>query len=109
MKSEEAVERLAALAQAGRLAIFRSLVVAGPAGRCPGELQAQLDITPSVLSFHLKALRQSGLVQVRQDGRYLSYSADFATMNALVGYLTENCCAEGGEACAPGGIACATS
>ena len=51
----------------------------------------------------------SGLVQVRQDGRYLYYSADFATMNALVGYLTENCCAEGGEACAPGGIACATS
>ncbi|ULQ48112.1 metalloregulator ArsR/SmtB family transcription factor [Flagellatimonas centrodinii] len=109
MESEIAVERLSALAQQGRLAIFRALVVAGPTGRCPSDLQEQLTITPSVLSFHLKALRQAGLVQVRQDGRHLYYSADFAAMNALIAYLTENCCAEDPGCCAPPERACVTS
>lgn len=100
------VVQLAALAQEARLRLFRRLVVAGPAGRCPSELQAEFGITPSVLSFHLKALRQAGLVQVRQDGRHLYYSADFAAMNGLIGFLTDNCCAD--SACSPD-TACETS
>lgn len=100
IEATDIVAQLAALAQAARLAIFRRLVVAGPAGRCPSELQADLALTPSVLSFHLKELKHAGLVQVRPDGRYLYYSADFAAMNRLVGFLTENCCADGAaDAC----------
>lgn len=109
MESTTAVDQLSALAQTARLAIFRRLVVAGPAGHCPSELQANLGLTPSVLSFHLKELKNAGLVQVRQDGRHLYYSADFAAMNALVGFLTENCCADalGATCCEP--PACTTS
>lgn len=109
MESDAAVTCLSALAQQGRLAIFRALVVAGPAGRCPSDLQRQLAITPSVLSFHLKALRHAGLVRVRQDGRHLYYSADFAAMNTLIAYLTENCCADDPGCCAPPELACVTS
>lgn len=98
MEESIIVPQLAALAQAARLRLFRRLVVAGPRGRCPSELQAEFDLTPSVLSFHLKALRQAGLIQVRQDGRHLYYSADFAAMQALVGFLTKNCCADGSDA-----------
>ena len=109
MESERIVSQLAALAQGARLRIFRRLVVAGPEGRCPSDLQGELGLTPSVLSFHLKELKQAGLLQVRQDGRHLYYSADFAAMNALVGFLTENCCADvqGAICCEP--APCATS
>lgn len=94
MKTINPVTQLAALAQDSRLAIFRRLVVAGPAGMCPSELQAELTLTPSVLSFHLKELRHAELLRVRQDGRRLFYSVDFDAMQALMAYLTENCCAE---------------
>nr|WP_029888856.1 metalloregulator ArsR/SmtB family transcription factor [Polycyclovorans algicola] len=109
MESSSAVQQLSALAQAARLAIFRRLVVAGPAGLCPSELQAELALTPSVLSFHLKELKTAGLLTVRPDGRHLYYAADFAAMTGLIAYLTENCCADStADACcetAP----CATS
>lgn len=101
MEMNEAVNCLDALAQPTRLALFRRLVRAGPEGLCPTDLQRELEVTPSVLSFHLKAMRHAGLVQVRQAGRQLFYSADFAVMNALLGYLTENCCEQSGSALAP--------
>jgi len=95
MESARIVQQLSALAQGARLAIFRRLVQAGPQGLCPSDLQTELALTPSVLSFHLKELKTAGLITVRPDGRYLYYSADFVAMNGLVDYLTENCCADG--------------
>lgn len=109
MESSQIVSQLSALAQGARLAIFRRLVTAGPQGLCPSDLQSHLSLTPSVLSFHLKELKTAGLVTVRPEGRHLFYSADFAAMNALMAYLTENCCADGAAdpCCEP--TSCATS
>ncbi len=90
-----AVKALAALAQAQRLRAFRALVVAGPEGLTPGVMAGQLDVAPSALSFHLKELAHSGLVSSEARGRNLIYRADFAQMNALLGYLTEHCCTGG--------------
>lgn len=97
MEHLTAVNSLAALAQSARLAVFRRLVRAGPDGLCPSQLQAALGLTPSVLSFHLKALHSTGLVSVRQAGRNLYYAADFRAMNDLLAYLGENCCADAPE------------
>ena len=97
----QAVAALAALAQETRLAIHRLLVEAGPEGLPAGRIGEKLDLPPATLSFHLAQLARTGLVRGRQDGRFVIYSADFESMNALVGYLTENCC--GGRACAPSG------
>lgn len=97
MKITTAVGRLAALAQDSRLAVFRLLVQAGPAGLCVGDIGARLRIAPPTLSFHLKALAQAGLVGSRQEGRFVFYAPDIEAMNALVDYLTENCC--GGQSC----------
>ena len=87
------VDRLAALAQPHRLAVYRQLVVAGPAGRLPGEIAAELGIPASSLSFHLAHLKRAGLVAATRQGRSLRYATDFAAMRALVDFLTENCCA----------------
>lgn len=87
-----AVRALAALAQAQRLRAFRALVVAGPAGLTPGNMAEQLGVAPSALSFHLKELAHSGLVNTEARGRNLIYRASFAHMSALLGYLTEHCC-----------------
>jgi ArsR family transcriptional regulator len=104
MKAALAVTRLAALAQESRLAIFRALVQAGPEGLCVGDIGAELEVAPATLSFHLKELANARLIKPRQASRFIYYAADFGAMNALLGYLTENCC--GGEpcdvACAPG-------
>jgi ArsR family transcriptional regulator len=99
METSEAIEALSALAQASRLAIYRLLVERGPEGLPAGAIGEKLDLPPATLSFHLAHLARAGLVQPRQDGRFVIYSADFANMNALVGYLTDNCC--GGQSCAP--------
>jgi DNA-binding transcriptional ArsR family regulator len=93
-----AVKSLAALAQAQRLRAFRALVVAGPEGLTPGVIAEQLGMTPSALSFHLKELSQAGLVSSEARGRHLIYRAEFSRMNALLVYLTEQCCQ--GESCA---------
>lgn len=90
-------DRLAALAQPHRLAVYRLLVVAGPQGRIAGDIAAELDLPPSSLSFHLAHLRRAGLVRAEQQGRLRCYAADFAAMHALVDFLTENCCQ--GAAC----------
>lgn len=99
METKQAVLALAALAQESRLAIFRSLVQAGPAGLAAGRISELTGIPPSSLSFHLKELSHAGLADSRQAGRFVIYTAAFDTMNALLGFLTENCC--GGNPCSP--------
>lgn len=94
----QALRALAALAQVQRLRAFRALVVAGPEGLTPGFLGEQLGVSPSALSFHLKELAHADLVSIEPQGRHLIYRAQFDRMNALLGYLTEHCCA--GEPCA---------
>jgi DNA-binding transcriptional ArsR family regulator len=86
------VDALAALAQESRLALFRLLVKRGPEGYTPGEIGERLGIPPPTLSFHLKSLSAAGLVDVRRDGRFLFYSANFAQMDGIVGFLTDHCC-----------------
>lgn len=92
MTELDAIKALAALAQATRLAIFRALVVAGPQGLRPGDLAVRLEVPASSLSFHLKELLQAELIDQQRDGKYLIYSANFDRMNALLGYLGDNCC-----------------
>jgi len=102
MKAKDAVDALAALAQDTRLAVYRLLVQQGPTGLAAGEIASRLDIAPATLSFHLKELTHAGLATSRQEGRFIYYAANFAAMNALVAFLTENCCAgDGGPACGP--------
>lgn len=93
----QAVQSLSALAQESRLSIFRLLVQAGPEGMAAGSIGEKLDLPPATLSFHLAGLTRAGIARSRQEGRFVIYSADFESMNRLVGYLTENCC--GGGAC----------
>jgi ArsR family transcriptional regulator, arsenate/arsenite/antimonite-responsive transcriptional repressor len=89
----EALKALAALAQAQRLRVYRALVQAGGAGLTPGALAVMLDLPASSLSFHLKELVNAQLSHAEQQGRSLIYRADFSHMQALLGFLTENCCA----------------
>lgn len=90
--SADVIAALAALAQEHRLAAFRLLVEAGPDGVSAGDLADRLAIPRSSLSFHLNQMMQAGLIVQRRESRSLIYSADFAAMAALVGFLTENCC-----------------
>jgi DNA-binding transcriptional ArsR family regulator len=106
MEETQAIRSLAALAQSVRLRVFRALVVAGPDGCTPGELGEALAVPAATLSFHLKELANAELVSQQRDGRNLIYRANFAGMNALVEYLTENCCE--GAACAVPAAACRT-
>jgi ArsR family transcriptional regulator len=101
MKSVEAVQSLAALASEARLAIFRLLVRRGPEGYTPSELIGRLDIPAPTLSFHLKELATTELVVSRREGRNLFYSPNFTRMQALISFLTENCCSLAGEGCGP--------
>ena len=97
MESKSAVEALAALAQASRLQVYRLLVQAGPVGLPASEVAERLAIPANTLSFHFKALSHAHLVHARQSGRFIYYSANYQQMNALLGFLTENCC--GGQSC----------
>ena len=92
MESNTVVKALAALAQASRLEIFRALVVAGEAGLTPGALSEALGVAPNTLSFHLKELAHADLVTQERIGRNLIYRAQFDRMNAVLSYLTQNCC-----------------
>jgi DNA-binding transcriptional ArsR family regulator len=103
MEKSDAVAALAALAQDNRLDVFRLLVRAGPEGMPAGEIATALEIAPNTLTFHFDRLRGAGLVTVRRDGRSMIYAARFEAMNALLAYLTENCCAGAPETCAPAG------
>src|SRR5215470_12425616 len=104
MEKSDVVAALAALAQDNRLDVYRLLVQAGPDGMPAGHVAAALGLPPNTLSFHFDRLRTAGLVSVRREGRSLIYAARFDTMNALLGYLTENCCQGAPELCAP--LAC---
>lgn len=105
MDTKASIAALAALAQESRLAVFRLLVQAGPAGLAASRIAEHLDIPSSSLSFHLKELSHAGLLSSRQDGRFVIYAANIATMNGLIGFLTENCC--GGLPCdVAGGPGC---
>jgi ArsR family transcriptional regulator, arsenate/arsenite/antimonite-responsive transcriptional repressor len=99
MQAEIVIRALGALAQEHRLAAFRALVQAGEGGLSAGALADALQLPNSSLSFHLAQLTNAGLIRQQRQGRSLIYSADYAAMNGLMGYLTENCCA--GAACAP--------
>lgn len=98
MKTTTAVHALSALAHEQRLRVFRLLVKAGPAGLPAGRIGARLRSAPSSLSFHLKELNNAGLVTSRQDGRFVIYAANFTAMDALVSFLSKNCCED--SACA---------
>lgn len=99
MEMKAAIDALSALAHETRLNVFRLLVEAGPDGMSAGRIGEKLGLAPATLSFHLAGLARAGVAKSRSEGRFVIYSADFQAMNALVGYLTENCC--GGRACAP--------
>jgi ArsR family transcriptional regulator len=101
METSDAVSALNALAQEHRLAVFRLLVQAGPNGLPAGQVAEVLDLAPNTLTFHFDRLRGAGLVTVRRDGRSMIYAAQFDTMNALLAFLTENCCQGAPEKCAP--------
>ena len=98
MEEQDVIKALASLAQPLRLQVFRALVVTGSAGMTPGTMQEALGVPAATLSFHLKELVNAGLVSQERAGRHLIYRAAYAQMNALLAYLTENCCQ--GESCA---------
>ena len=101
MEMNDAISALTALGHAKRLAIFRLLVVAGPNGRMAGDIGQALDLPGATLSFHLKELMHAGLITAEPQGRFICYRAEFAAMNGLIGYLTENCCADDPTAACP--------
>jgi DNA-binding transcriptional ArsR family regulator len=104
MDSATAVMALGALAQETRLQAFRLLVQAGPEGRSAGALAEALGVPPTTLSFHLSQLLRANLATQRRLGRQQFYAADYASMNGLLEFLTENCCGRGaacGPACDP--------
>ncbi len=106
MEEQDVVRALGALAQASRLQVFRSLVVAGPPGLTPGALAEWLKLPAATLSFQLKELANAGLVSQQRSGRHLIYRAEFGRMNELLAYLTDHCCQ--GQAClAPGAVSAA--
>lgn len=104
MDTDQTLAALRALAHESRLAAFRHLVQAGPEGLAVGELRDKLELPPATLTAHLNVLRGAGLVADTREGRVIRVRADYARMDALVGYLTENCCQ--GAACAPAAGRC---
>ena len=103
MKTNDAIQSLAALAQATRLDIYRLLVQKGPDGLAATAIAEKLGLPNATLSFHIKGLTQAGLASARQEGRFIYYAANYPAMNALVDFLTENCCGGGdcGVVCEP--------
>jgi ArsR family transcriptional regulator, arsenate/arsenite/antimonite-responsive transcriptional repressor len=99
MRTPAVIEALDALAHEHRLAIYRLLVQRGPDGLPAGTIGERVGLVPSSLTFHLQNLQRGGLITQRRESRQLFYSADFAVMNGLVGYLTENCCGNSEAAC----------
>lgn len=101
MKPAQVVKALSALAQPTRLAVYRLLVARGPEGMVAGEVAVKLKVSPATLSFHFKTLSHAGLIESRHEGRFIYYEANFAVMNGMVAYLTENCCGGNPDACKP--------
>ncbi|MCE1183730.1 MAG: metalloregulator ArsR/SmtB family transcription factor [Rhodocyclales bacterium] len=107
MEIKSATELLAALGHESRLAIFRLLVEAGPNGVVVGEIGDALALPPATLSFHLNHLSRVGLIASQREGRFIRYSAAYATMDDLIAFLTHNCCQ--GASCLPKSSACASN
>ena len=103
METHNAVAALAALAQDNRLEMFRLLVRAGPQGMAAGDVAEKLGLAPNTLTFHFDRLRFAGLITVRRNGRSMIYAAQYAAMNDLVSFLTENCC-QGAQECLPAAV-----
>src|ERR1700685_3556261 len=99
MKTPDVIDALGALAHEHRLAIFRLLVERGPAGLPAGKIAERVGLVPSSLTFHLQSLQRARIIAQRRESRQLIYSTDFSAMTALVGYLTENCCADSAAEC----------
>ncbi len=102
MEKPDAIAALAALAQESRLDVFRLLVQAGTEGLPAGQIAERLGMPPNSLSFHLNQLRHAGLVTFRRESRSLIYAAEYAAMNDLLAYLTENCCQGDATSCGVG-------
>lgn len=100
MNTEQTISALSALAHEHRLRIYRLLVERGPEGLAAGAIAERIGLVPSSLTFHVQALQRAGLITQRRASRQIFYVAEFSAMNALVGYLTENCCGEA-STCAP--------
>ena len=109
MEKKDALIALAALAQESRLDIYRLLVQAGSDGLAVGQIGEQLGLPSATLAFHLKELKNARLATFTRNGRSLIYVAVYPTMNALLEYLTENCCQGNPAACGVGGYACTPS
>ncbi len=99
MEEKDVIRALAALAHELRLQVFRALVVVGPQGITPGTMTEHLGVPAATLSFHLKELMNAGLVSQERQGRNLLYRASYEKMNAVLAYLTANCCQ--GQSCLP--------
>ena len=104
MEKDRALAALAALAQDNRLDVFRLLVEAGPQGMPAGAVATTVGLAPNTLTFHFDRLRDAGLVTVRREGRSMIYAAQYDTMNALLAYLTENCCQGAQKDCLPANV-----
>jgi DNA-binding transcriptional ArsR family regulator len=102
MEKPDAIAALAALAQESRLDVFRLLVQAGIDGLPAGQIAERLGMPPNSLSFHLNQLRHAGLITFRRESRSLIYLAEYAVMNDLLAYLTENCCQGDAAGCGVG-------
>lgn len=107
METLNAAELLAALGHESRLAIFRMLVEAGPEGMIASAIGEKLEMPAATLSFHLAHLSRVGLISGQRESRFIRYSADYATMDELIAFLTSNCCQ--GKACLPKTAACDTT
>jgi ArsR family transcriptional regulator, arsenate/arsenite/antimonite-responsive transcriptional repressor len=105
MDAKKVVAALGALGQETRLEVFRLLVQRGPKGLPAGAIALGLGVPPSSLTFHLRELTYAGLITQRRLGRQMIYAADFAAMNAILSYLTQNCCGGNPSVCAPRGKA----
>ena len=101
MDTRNAVASLSALAHEGRLSIFRLLVQAGEGGVAAGEIARRLDVLPNSLSANLNVLSRAGLIGSRRDGRSIIYTANYAAMSEVIGFLMEDCCGGDAAICAP--------
>jgi DNA-binding transcriptional ArsR family regulator len=99
MEKQEVISALSALAHESRLDIFRLLVRAGNDGVAAGAIADSIGLAPATLSFHLKELKNAGVIHCRRDGRSLIYTPEFGAMQELIGFLTANCCEGKGRGC----------
>jgi len=106
MKPAQVVKALSALAQPTRLALYRLLVARGPDGMAAGQVSEKLKVSPATLSFHFRTLSHAGLIESRQEGRFIYYAANYTVMNGMLAYLTENCCGGDADACKVPGRKC---